>query len=191
MPVPPGASGMESQPTGIDMTRIYLFTAAVLWSAVNCTEASNTVLNRPTAPQWTTRSVPSTAVIAGRIRVTRDGVDEVVELRDVDRDVVQLSGGASSALASVAGGDVVVWGTFDPSPGFLVQEFKVVGMHGWPALDGVLEATAGGFAIRLSDGSKRVVAGLDSTCVRYLGARVWVIGWNEDTALQFGPIGAP
>lgn len=129
-------------------------------------------------------------MIGGRIRVTGYGAVRVVELRDVDSDVFRLSGNVSSALASVDGGDVVVWGTFDASAGFVVQEFKVTGMHGWPALDGVLEATENGFALRLTDGSRRVVPGLDPDCAKYVGARVWVIGWDEQTALMVGLIRA-
>jgi hypothetical protein len=94
------------------------------------------------------------------------------------------------ALASVDGGDVVVRGTFDLNPGFVVDEFQVTGMYGRPALDGVLEVTADGFALRLSDNSVRVVPGLTSDCENYIGARIWVIGWDDDTEVQFGPIGA-
>lgn len=63
-------------------------------------------------------------------------------------------------------------------------------MYGRPALDGVLEVTDDGFALRLSDNSLRVVPGLDSECAEYVGARSWVIGWDDDTDVQFGPIGA-
>jgi hypothetical protein len=129
-------------------------------------------------------------MIGGRIRVTGASAVRVVEIRDVDSDVFRLSGNVSSALASLDGGDVVVWGTFDASAGFVVQEFKVMGMHGWPALDGVLEATENGFALRLTDGSRHVVPGLDSACAKYVGARVWVIGWDEHTELMVGLIRA-
>lgn len=171
------------------MTRINLFTVAAVWLALTCKDAPNAALDRPTDPQGLPAA--STAAMAGRIRVTGDGALRVVELRDVDSDEFRLLGSASSALVSVDGGDVVVWGTFDASAGFVVQEFKVMGMHGWPALDGVLEATADGFALRLADGTRRVVPGLDSRCAQYVGDRVWVIGWDEDTEVLFGLIGVP
>jgi hypothetical protein len=129
-------------------------------------------------------------MIGGRIRVTGDSAVRVVEIRDVDSDVFRLSGNVSSALASLDGGDVVVWGTFDASAGFVVQEFTVTGMYGRPALDGVLEASEDGFALRLTDGSARVVPGLDSGCQKYIGARLWVIGWDEAAAVAFGLIAA-
>jgi hypothetical protein len=84
---------------------------------------------------------------------------------------------------------VVVWGTFD-EPGFTVQDFRIMEMHGRPALDGLLEATKDGFALRLMDGSRRMVPRLDSSCVKYVGARVWVIGWDEDADVVCGPIAA-
>ena len=129
--------------------------------------------------------------IAGRISVTRESAaDRAVELRDADGGVYRLVGHrAGDRLASVDGGDVVARGTFDANPGFVVQEFQVTGMYGRPALDGVLEVTDEGFALRLSDGSLRVVDGL-TNCAEHVGARLWVIGWDEETGVQFGLIAA-
>jgi hypothetical protein len=55
------------------------------------------------------------------------------------------------------------------NPGFVVEEFQVTGMLGRPALDGVLEAIDEGFALRLSDGSLRVVPTLTSECAEFIG----------------------
>lgn len=172
------------------MTSIHLFTVAAVCCAVVCTGAPDDALNRSIDRGGSIQPVPSTTAIAGRIRVTGDTADRVVELRDADGDVFRLLGSVSSALASVDGGDVIVWGTFDSTPGFLVREFKVAGMHGGPALDGVLEATeGGGFALRMADGSLRVVPGLHSHGAEYVGARVWVMGWDEDAGVVIGLIG--
>ncbi|HEX6943488.1 MAG TPA: hypothetical protein VF128_11215, partial [Gemmatimonadaceae bacterium] len=88
------------------------------------------------------------------------------------------------------GGDVVARGTFDANPGFVVQDFQVTGMYGRPALDGVLEVTHDGFALRLRDGSLRALPGLSSDCEEYIGARLWVIGFDDADVPEFGRIGA-
>jgi hypothetical protein len=189
MPLGPGINRVQSELTGIDMTRIDLLTAAAVWSAVACANASDAVIGRRIDPRQQSQPAISTAVLGGRIRVTGDSGVRVVELRDMDSDVFRLSGDVSRALASVDGGDVVVWGTFD-APGFVVQDFRVTEMHGRSALDGLLEATEQGLALRLTDGSRRAVPGLDSDCAKYVGARVWVIGWDEDADVVCGPIAA-
>jgi hypothetical protein len=131
---------------------------------------------------------PSTAALSGRIMVSGIGADRIVELRDDHGDVFRLLGTETVALANVDDGDVVVWGTWDANPGFVVSEFKVTAMHGRPALDGVLEATDEGFALRLADGSFQAVIGLTSDCAAYLGARIWVVGFDDGTDVQFGVI---
>ena len=129
--------------------------------------------------------------IAGRISVTGISADGLVELQDGFGNVYRLVGSEASALASVDGGDVVVRGTFDANPGFVVDEFEVTAMYGRPALDGVLETTDEGFALRLTDGSLRVVPGLADECAEHIGARVWVTGWEGDAeAVQSGLIAA-
>jgi hypothetical protein len=171
------------------MTRSHLFTVAALLSLVACTNnPSATVagpINRSPLPL-----PPGTAMIAGRISVSGQGADRVVELRDHDDDVYRLVGAETGALASVDGGDVIAYGTWDANPGFVVQEFQVVGMYGEPALDGVLEVSEEGFALRLADGSIRLVSGLSSESSDYVGARLWVIGWDASSDVVFGVIGA-
>lgn len=169
------------------MTRIDLLTVGAVWSVFACASASNVMIGRQIDPQRPSLPAISTAVLGGRIRVTGDSAVRVVELRDVDSDVFRLAGEVSRALASVNGGDVVVWGTFD-EPGFMVQDFRVMEMHGRPVLDGLLEATKDGFALRLTDGSRRMVPRLDTSCAKYVGARIWVIGWDEDADAVCGPI---
>lgn len=164
----------------------YLFWAAA--SAVACADS-------PTAYSGTTiggyappAPAPSTAVLSGRIIVSGIGSDRIVELRDDHGDVFRLLGNETIALANVDSGDAVAWGTWDASPGFVVSEFKVTGMHGRPALDGVLEGTDEGFALRFNDGSFTSVPYLTSDCAAYLGARVWVVGFEDGADVQIGVI---
>ena len=131
---------------------------------------------------------PSTSALSGQIIVTGIGADRIVELRDDHGDVFRLLGNETIALANVDDGDVVVWGTWDASPGLVVSEFKVTGMHGRPALDGVLEAVNDGFALRVSDGSLAEVPGLTSEWAPYVGARVWVIGFDDGSDVLLGVI---
>jgi hypothetical protein len=175
----------------IDMTRSRFFTVAAVLSVVACTDNPNAILTGPIDPAEPITTTPTAETISGRISVTGIGVDQVIDLTDANGNVYRLVGSESGALASVDGGDVVARGTFDANPGFVVDEFTVTGMLGRPALDGVLEATEDGFALRLRDGSMRVVPGLDSDFEEYLGARLWVIGWDEaEDAVVFGLIAA-
>lgn len=184
--LPDGARGLRKKTGGSGMKRTHLFTAACGMMMACADEPTNSGKlvegNHPVVP------VSSTAALSGRIIVSGIGADRIVELRDDHGDVFRLIGIETIALANVGDGDVVVWGTWDANPGFVVQEFKVTGMHGRPALDGVLETSDAGFALRLSDGSHQVVPGLASECEAYLGARIWVVGFEDSTDVQFGVI---
>ena len=172
------------------MKRLSILTLGAVVSIVSCTDNPNNVLTGPIDPSQPLLPTPSLATIAGRISVTGTGADRLIELRNEGGTVYRLVGDQSGALASVDGGDVVARGTFDANPGFVVQDFQVTGMRGRPALDGVLEITAAGFALRLKDGTLRVIPGLPSECMEYVGARLWVIGYEEESGAQFGRIGS-
>jgi len=175
------------------MTRNRFFTLAAVFSIAACSDNPNSAITGPIDqrnPQYPILPAPSTATISGRISVSGFlGEDRTIELRNEEGGVYRLVGYAAAALASVDGADVEVTGTFDANPGFVVQEFRVTGMYGRPALDGVLEETDEGFALRLSDGSLRAVPGL-TNCADHVGARLWVIGWDEESGVQFGLIAA-
>ena len=170
------------------MTRSHLFTVAAVFSLIACTDNPGN-FGGPISPSRPTPPAPAPAMIAGRISVIGLSEDPVVELTDLHGDVFRLLGNETVALASVDGGDVIAFGTWDPSSGFVVQEFQVVGMLGRPALDGVLVVSEEGFALRLTDGSIHLVPGLTEECANYIGARLWVVGWDEDTDVVFGLIG--
>ena len=161
----------------------------VLMSALGAACADTPTANgRPSEGYPSPTPVPSTAALSGRIIVTGIGADRIVELRDDHGDVFRLLGNETIALANVDDGDAVVWGTWDAFPGFVVSEFKVTGMHGRPALDGVLEAADERFALRLADGSLKVVPGLTSEWAPYLGFRVWVVGFEDGSDVLLGVI---
>jgi hypothetical protein len=165
---------------------LFLVFASLLGAACSDSPVANTGTlndrNPPPAP------VPATSALSGRILVRGMGADRTVELRDDHGDVFRLLGNEAIALANVDGGDVVVWGTWDASPGLVVSKFKLTGMNGRPALDGVLEAIDNGFAIRLNDGSIRGVPGLSAECVAYVGSRVWVVGFEDGSDVRLGVI---
>lgn len=171
------------------MMRTSFLTVAAVFGIAACTDNPNAVLTGPIDPAQPLLPTPSVATIAGRIIVTGTGSNRLVELRDAGGTVYRLVGDQTGALASVDGGDVIARGTFDANPGLVVQDFQVTGMRGRPALDGVLEVTAQGFALRMRDGTLRVIPGLPSECAEYMGARLWVIGFDEPTA-EFGRIAA-
>ena len=170
------------------MQRLRVLMAAAAFSLVACTDIPNSAITAPHDPRQPI--LPSTMTLAGRISVTGlVDTDQKIELWD-GAELYRLVGSQSGALASVDGADVVVRGTFDANPGFVVEEFQVTGMLGRPALDGVLEATGDGFALRLSDGSLRAVPGLTSECAEFIGTRLWVIGFEEGSEVVFGRIAA-
>ena len=164
--------------------------AAAVFSLVACTDIPKSAITAPNDPRQPILPTPSMMTLSGRLSVTGlPGYDRKIELWD-GAELYRLVGSQSSALASVDGADVVVRGTFDANPGFVVEEFQVTGMLGRPALDGVLESTDEGFALRLSDGSLRVVPNLTSECAEFIGSRLWVIGFEEGSEVVFGRIAA-
>ena len=164
---------------------------AAVFSLVACTDNPNSAVTAPDHPTPPLLPTPSTTVLSGRISVTGLlGYDRKIELWDVAGEVWRLVGSQSSALASVDGADVVVRGTFDANPGFVVEDFQVTGMLGRPALDGVLEAIDEGFGLRLADGSLREITGMTSEGAEFVGARLWVIGFEEGSEAVFGRIEA-
>ncbi len=172
------------------MSRSRYFMLAAVFSIVACTDNPNSVVTAPNNPTQPIPSTPSQVTLSGRISVTGlAGYDLKIELWD-GAELYRLVGSESSALASVDGADVVVRGTFDANPGLVVQDFEVTGMLGRPALDGVLEATDEGYALRLADGSLRAVPGLTSELDEFVGARLWVIGFEEGSEVVFGRIEA-
>jgi hypothetical protein len=172
------------------MKRSLMLLMAVALSTTACSEKTSSVLPGPIDRKQPNLPSPSMQTIAGRISVTFSGDERLVEVRDSFNSAYRLTGSAAADLASINGGDVIVRGIYDADTGLDVQDFQVSGMYGRAALDGVLELTDDGFALRLIDGSLRVVPGMTSDCSEYVGSRLWVVGWEEGWELQVGLIGA-
>jgi len=170
------------------MTRAPIFAVAGVISLIACSDNPNSTLAGPLDPYRPVPVTPLATTILGRIGVHPLADDQAIELQGVDGGVYRLLGNASDALASVQGADVVVRGTFDANGDFVVLEFEVTGMNGRPALDGVLEATDGGFALRMSDGLLQDIPGLPDDCAENVGRRIWVVGWDYDPPVQYGVI---
>ena len=171
------------------MTCMRGFAMAGVASLIACSDNPNATLSGPFYPYAPVPPYSSAATIAGQIGV-RLFEDQAIELHGVEGGVYRLLGNASDALASVQGADVVVRGTFDANGDVVVQQFEVTGMYGRSALDGFLEATENGFALRLSDGLLQPVPGLPADCTEHVGLRLWVIGWDYDPPVQCGVIAA-
>jgi len=172
------------------MTHSILIAVAGSISLLACSGDPAAIRASGVNPYQPIPNTPSLAIVAGRVTATIQGTDTVVSVRDDHGDVHRMVGSQAATLATVNGGDVIAFGTWDANPGFVVQDFEVVGMLGRPALDGVLEALDTGYALRMANGSIRPVPGLTSECADYVGARLWVIGWEEGKDVVFGPIGA-
>jgi len=132
---------------------------------------------------------PQQMTVAGRISVTGSGVDRLIQLATGAGDTYTLVGTEARKLASVAGGEVVVHGTLDANPGLVVDKFQVTAMHGYPALDGILESGPDGYMLRLQDGSTWPWP--DTAMSRGappVGARIWLIGFTSEGPTEFGVI---
>ena len=172
------------------MTRMRVFAIAGVASLLACSDDPNASLAGPLDPYRPTPVAPMATTIVGRVGEHPLTEDQPLELHGVEGGIYRLLGNASGALASVQGADVVVRGTFDANGDFVVLDFEVTGMYGRSAIDGVLEATEDGFAIRLSDGLLQAVPGLPDDCAELVGQRLWVIGWDYDPPVQYGVIAA-
>jgi hypothetical protein len=171
------------------MIRSYSLAVASLFAALACSDHAGTTA--PIGPDELTPSPPSLAVLTGIVVVERvANYPATIRLREPDGTLTLLVGSESRPMASVADAEVSVHGTWDASPGLVVERFQVLSMNGRPALDGVLEATATGFALRLNDGTYREISASPSEIAQYVGARLWVTGSADDQPVTFGVIEA-
>lgn len=174
------------------MTRNTLAIAALAWTALACGDRSGSLITDPTLtpPSQPIQPAPSLATVAGRVVVTGSADNRAVNVRIQSGDLVRLVGSEAAAIFSVDGADISVRGTWDANPGLVVQDFQVLAMKGRPAMDGILELTASGCALRLADGTLRVVPGdAENGNIRdFVGLRLWVIGSDTERPVEFGVI---
>lgn len=171
------------------MNRLHIIAAATLASVLACSDSEGPTAPGTRSPPTRDAPPPALATITGRVIVGGSTESRTVDIRTEDGTLVRLAGVLAARLATVDGADVVVRGTWDANPGLVVQDFEVTGMHGRPALDGILELTTGGYALRLANGELCPVTGLSADVAEYVGARLWVIGSDDDPPAMFGVIG--
>ncbi|GAC1688678.1 MAG: hypothetical protein NVS9B3_07270 [Gemmatimonadaceae bacterium] len=92
-------------------------------------------------------------------------------------------------LARRAGLDVWGEGALLAPFTFQVARFAVRGALGDPAIDGILERTAAGFALRLLDGSSHAVRGAPATFGDLVGQRLWMTETRAGVLGSYGVIG--
>jgi hypothetical protein len=172
------------------MTRAFSLAAVSLVAALACSDhGAGTSPTEPYGP--TLPSAPSIAEVTGIIVVDGAGAgDAYVHLMQQDGSLILLVGTEARTLASVAGGEVIVHGTWDANPGLVVSDFQVLSMGGRPALDGVIEMTDRGLALLLRDGSYVDLAECPAELSTIVGDRIWLTGSAANPPVQFGVIEA-
>ena len=172
------------------MTRAYSLAALSLFAALACSD--HQAGTSPTEPGGTTLPPASSiAEVTGIIVVDGAGaVDSYVHLMQQDGSLILLVGTEARTLASVAGGEVLVHGTWDANPGLVVSDFQVLSMGGRPALDGVIELTDYGLALRLKDGSYVDLAQCPAELSTIVGDRIWLTGSADSPPVTYGVIEA-
>ena len=105
-----------------------------------------------------------------------------------DSGTFRLAGYAGAPLVSLLGAIVEVTGTVDLTNVFVVDAFAVRVVGGQPAVDGILVAVNGGYALRLVDGTLRALVDPPAGLIGYLGCRVWVAGPSDRAPVAFGVI---
>jgi len=172
------------------MTRAFSLAAVSLIAALACSDnRAATSPTEPFGPTWP--SGPSIAEVTGIIVVDGAGaVDAAIHLIQQDGSLILLVGTEARTLASVAGGEVLVHGTLDANPGLVVSDFQVLSMGGRPALDGVIEMTDYGLALRLKDGSYVDLAQCPAELSTIVGDRIWLTGSADSPPVTYGVIEA-
>ena len=169
----------------MNRTTLILLAAAVM---AGCSDGKS-----PTAP-YTEHNpghpiAPSIVERSGTVVVEEFDGRRSIQLELEDGALIPLVGGEATLIASVAGGQVLVYGTLDASPGMVVERFQVLAMNGRSAIDGVLEETDTGLALRLANGLLRYVIDVQGFFANHVGERLWITGLDEPP-MEFGVIEA-
>ncbi len=93
----------------------------------------------------------------------------------IDARAVTLAG-ERTVLRQLADMEVVVTGTSESDARFVVSDVALRAVSGVTALDGILEQSDGGYAIRTRDGTRLPVAHLPAPLRARVGQRVWIAG---------------
>lgn len=197
------------------MKHTHLITATAVLAALACNGVTDPAPRHISS--WGPDPAPGLE-LSGRIAVSRNGQDLTVSLTTPDGELVALIGTQVQYLASVndamvklvgAWEEKVVSGDTTSSDGpdrsvstddvqaqaatpngkrFIVYSFEVTAVLDRPALDGILELTIDGYAIRTANGEVRLVTGCPESIAEHVGKRLWVVGSEDQPPVEFGLI---
>jgi hypothetical protein len=94
--------------------------------------------------------------------------------------------GASAGMLKLSQLDLWLRGTRTSTNRFHVTDYRVRGVNGARAWDGVLRSGPTGFRLELDDGSSHDIRGAPSNFAQLTGSRVWVTEGPDGTLRQYG-----
>lgn len=156
--------------------RIALLLAGMTSAGCRDSTVIDPVASAPAAP-----ADPTTFTMRGSITVEGGQI----KLRAYG-STVRLLGSEARRLRDADGADVLVQAIDGSVGGLFVRSFTVLAMNGLPAIDGVLEAAGGGYALRPANGSPRQLTDPPSALIQHVGARMWVTGDVSKEIIAFG-----
>jgi hypothetical protein len=161
---------------------MHRYRAALVLVGMTWAGCQDAIVIDPVAPPQTPAAAPATFSLWGSI--TMDGGQIALSAHTGSR--VYLTGPEARRLRGAAGALVVVRATGDMGGRVLVASFTVLAMNGVSAIDGVLDAVDGGYALRLSDGTPRMLMDPPPQLIEHIGARMWVTGDVSKEIIAFG-----
>jgi hypothetical protein len=150
-------------------------------------------------------SVDSTGPSSDLIAITGTVVADAsvsplqIYLLDGTDQRVNVVGSEAQRLASLDGAKVQLRGSWigkvlppfvheSVSPRFAITGFLVLAVGGRQAMDGVVGEEEGRYYLRLTAGNAYWFKTTPSEFKDYIGKRIWVTGWLDNSALTYGVI---
>jgi hypothetical protein len=131
----------------------------------------------------------SSDTLRGTVAIVGSEPATMVSLRPAGGGAaVLLSGDALTELRRAAGADVWVAGQRTDERTMQVARFEVRGMHGIPAVDGVLTQEGRSYVLLTHDGKRIPMPRLPAELRSRVGARVWIAGQPDRDPELFGVI---
>jgi hypothetical protein len=145
-------------------------------------------INPPYIPPAQPAAVSLTGIVSSQAPL-----DNAVVLELDDQSKIIVVGSQAIGLASVTGALVLVEGIwsdgYDGDSYVLdAQRFEVLSVGGHAAVDGLLEATDNGFALRLYGGDLYELIDPPAALLEHMGARVWITMAEDGSFAAFGVI---
>lgn len=127
--------------------------------------------------------------LRGTVAIVGSEPGTMVSLRPAEGGAaVLLSGDALTELRRAAGADVWVTGERIDERSLQVARFEVRGMHGIPAVDGVIAQDGQSYVLVTHDGTRIPMPRLPAELRGRVGARVWIAGQPDRDPELFGVI---